>query len=67
MKPIAQHIRQSGGNDRANADKKTLKRKPFSDLILGQHIAHKCSKRLHRNIDARIQNPQQTRRHPQRA
>ena len=46
--------------------KKRLRPEATRALVAGQHIAHQRPKRLHRNVYARIHNPEHPGRHPER-
>ena len=65
LEPVGHHPGQGGSHDRADTDKETLHRETQGALIFRQVIADERPERLHRDIDARIHDPQHAGRHPQ--
>ena len=58
----AQHLRQQPGQGRgedgADADEKALHRKACGALLIRQQVADKGAKRLHRNVDRGVHDPE---------
>ena len=59
-KQIGQRIRQR----LADADEKALHHKTERALFFRQFVGNKSAKRFHRDVDAGVENPEQTRGHP---
>src|SRR5205807_9219230 len=58
---VRKNVRERG----ADANEETLHGKPSSSLIDAELVSHERSKWFHADVDVRIQNPEQTCRHPQ--
>ena len=66
VKPVRHHPRQGRRHHRPQPDEQTLHAVALRVLLIRQHVRHQRPQRLHGDIDRSIENPQQTRRHPER-
>ncbi len=66
VKNIRKQIRQRGSDDRAEPDEKTLHREAARALKFRQQVGHKRAEGLHADVDAGIEHPQESGRHPER-
>jgi hypothetical protein len=65
VKNIGQQVRQCRGNHRTKPDEETLHGKAARALKLWQQVGDKRTKGFHADVDAGVENPQQTSGHPE--